>query len=70
MRNVSFEADLLVCPILDAENKVFSCQDCLVACNKGLLIMAGKALHCAEMMGWLLANKVQVTQMLTLLLVQ
>ena len=69
LRNVSFEADFLVCHILDdtiLEKEFLRQQDCSVACNQGLLIKAGKALYCTDRVDRLLAIKLQVNQTLTL----
>ena len=70
LRNVLFEADLLVCHISDDAilgTKFLSHQDCSVESAQGLLVIAGKAFQCTDRTDLLLANKVQVMRTLTLL---
>lgn len=61
LRNFSFESDFLVCRFSDSAilgMQFLSRHYCLMACDKELHIMTGKAFQCKYMMGWLLASKV------------
>ena len=69
LRNIPFEVKFLVCrtsnnAILGME--FLSRHDCLVACDKRLLMMGSKTIQCTDWMGRLLANKVQIINTLTL----
>ena len=69
LRNVPFEVRFLVCRISDHAIlgiEFLSHHDCLVACDKGLLVMGGKTIQCTDQTGRLLANKIQVTRTPTL----
>ena len=69
LSNVLFETDFLVCHISDDAIlgiKFLSLQDWSVACDKELLIMAGKDFQCTDKISRLLANKVQGMQTLAL----
>ena len=69
LRSIIFEADFLVCRIVDDASLVMeslSQQDCLVACDLELLFMVGKALQRTDEISHLLTNKVQVIRTLTL----
>ena len=51
LQNVPFEDRFLVCRILNnaiPAMKFLNCQDCSVACNKGLLVMEGKTIQCMD----------------------
>lgn len=70
LRNVLFETRFLVCCISDniiLGMEFLSRHDFSLACDKGLLVIGGKTIHCTDRMGRLLAIKVQVTRTLTLL---
>ena len=65
-----FEAKFLVCRISDNAilgMEFLSCHDCLVAFDKGLLVMGGETIQRTDRMGCLLANKVQIIRRLILL---
>ena len=54
LRNVPFEVKFLVCRISGNAILVMeflSRLDCSVTCNKGLLVMGGKTIQCADWMG-------------------